>query len=51
MRNCIPTNTRLNDEEIENLNIPITSKNVESLNKKPPTEVPDQIASLVNYIY
>ena len=42
---------KLNHEEIENLNRPITSKDIESSIKNVPTnKSPDQIALLVNSI-
>ena len=44
--------TRLNQEEIETLNRPITNKEMESVIKNLPVnkKVQDQIASVVNYI-
>ena len=39
---------RLNQEEIENMNRPITSNEIETVIKNLPTEVQDQMASQVN---
>ena len=41
---------RLNQEEIENMNRPITSNEIETLIKNLPTKVQDQMASQVNSI-
>ena len=41
---------RLNQEEIENMNRPITSNEVETVIKNIPTKVQDQMASQVNSI-
>ena len=40
---------KLYQEEIENLNRPITSMEIETAIKNLPTEVQDQMASQVNY--
>ena len=41
---------RLNQEDIENINRPITSNEIETVIKNLPTEVQDQMASQVNFI-
>ena len=41
---------RLNQEEIENVNRPITSNEIETVIKNLPTNVQDQMASQVNSI-
>ena len=41
---------RLNQEEIENMNRPITSNEIETVIKNLPTKVQDQMASQVNSI-
>ena len=41
--------TRLHQEEIENMNRPITSNEIELVILKLPTDVQDHVASKVNY--